>query len=94
MHFGIAELGIAQARHRVVLVEPMLRLGRGLDVPFVERPVERFGHFDREHGLAGARFALDQERSLERDRGIHRHHQIVGRDVGVGSSESAHVCLR
>src|SRR5437870_5105412 len=43
---GVAKLGIAQAAHRVVLVQALLRLGRGFDVPFEERQPERPGHFD------------------------------------------------
>jgi hypothetical protein len=34
---GIAELAVAQARHRVVFVEALLRLGGGLDVPGQQR---------------------------------------------------------
>ena len=39
----------------------------------------------RQHGLAGAGLAFDQERPLQRDRGVDRDFQIVGGDVGVGA---------
>ena len=35
----------------------------------------------REHGLAGARFTLDQQRPAQRDRSIDRNLQIVGCDI-------------
>jgi hypothetical protein len=60
-------------------------LGGGLDVPLDQRRLDRVRHFGGKHGLAGAGFALDQERALERDRGIHRHFQIVGRDIALGT---------
>src|SRR3989440_5129917 len=41
VHARVAELGIAQAAHRVVFVQALLGLGRGLDVPFEERKSER-----------------------------------------------------
>src|SRR2546422_10489831 len=72
VHAGVAELGVAEAAHRVVLVQALLGLGRGLDVPFEERQAERPGHFDGEHGLAGARLAFYQQRALERDRRVDR----------------------
>jgi hypothetical protein len=37
-------------------------LGGGLDVPGDQLGAERFGQLLGEHGLAGARFALDQQR--------------------------------
>ena len=36
----IADLGIAQAGHRVVFVKSLVRLRRRLDVPFEQRPAE------------------------------------------------------
>ena len=45
-------------------------------------------HLHREHGLAGARLALDQQRPLQRDRGVDRERQVVGGDVVGGACES------
>src|SRR2546422_848778 len=87
-HAGVAKLGIAQAAHRVVLVQALLRLGRGFDVPFEERQPERPGHFDGEHGLAGARLAFYQQRALERDRRVDREREVVGGDVSFRTFES------
>ena len=48
---------------------------------------ERLGHLLRQHGLAGARLALDQQRTLQRDRGVDRHAQVVGGNIGVGTGK-------
>jgi hypothetical protein len=72
----VAELRIAQARHRVVFVEALLGLGGGLDVPLQQRHAERAGDFLGQHGLAGAGLALDQQRALQGDRGVDRQHQV------------------
>ena len=48
---------------------------------------ERLGDLVRQHGLAGAGLALDQQRTLQRDRRIHGHAQVVAGDVGIGSGK-------
>ena len=78
----VAELAVAQARDGVVFVEALQRLGGGLDVPLDQRGRQRLGDFERQHGLAGAGLALDQQRPLQRDRRIHRDLQVVGRHIG------------
>src|SRR5712691_4662828 len=83
VHARIAELRIAQAAHRVVLVQALLRLGGGLDVPFQRRHAERLGDFHGEHGLAGAGLAFHQKRALERDRGVDGEGEVVGGYVCV-----------
>ncbi len=88
VHLGLAELRIAQPRDGVVFVEAVLRLGGGLDVPAVQRLAERGGNLLRKLRLAGAGLALDQQRARERHRRVDRHHQVVGRDVALGSFES------
>ena len=88
LDLGIAELRIAQARHRVVFVEAVLGLGRRFDAPVEEGLAERIRHFARELGLAGARLALDQQRAPEHDRGVHGHGQVIGGDVVFGAFEA------
>ena len=87
VHPGFAELRVAQSGHRVVLVESLLRPGGGLDVPLDERPVEGARHLDREHGLPGARLALDEERAPQRRRGVHRDGEVAGGHVAVRAVE-------
>ena len=84
---GVAELAVAQARHRVVFVEALLRLGGGLDVPGQKRRAERLGHFLGQHGLAGAGLALDQQRALEHDRGVDGDLEVIGGDVVFGAGK-------
>jgi hypothetical protein len=62
-----------------------LRLGGGFDVPLHQRHIQRGGHLLGQHGLAGARLALDQQRALQRQSRIHGQFQVIGRDVLVGS---------
>jgi hypothetical protein len=83
----IAELRIAQARYGVVLVQALLGLGGGLDVPFEQRLAERAGDLRREQRLAGAGFSLDQERPRQHHRGVHRGHQFRGGYVSFGAAE-------
>jgi hypothetical protein len=77
----VAELRVAKPRYRVVFVKPLLGLAGGLDVPLEQRFVERARDLLRKLRLAGARFALDQERPAERDRGIDRERQLAGCDI-------------
>ncbi len=84
----VAELRIAQPRDRVVLVEALLGLGRGLDMPLQERPAHAAGDLLGELGLAGAGLALDQDGTPEGDGGVDRGGEILGRDVAVGAGEA------
>jgi hypothetical protein len=87
----IAELAVAQARDRIVFVKALHRLGGGLHMPFEQRRAQRLGDLDRQHGLAGTGFALDQQRPLQRDRRIDRDLQVVGRHISLGTLET-HAC--
>ena len=87
LHALVAELAVAQARHRVVFVEALLRLGGRLDVPGDQRRAERLGDLVGQHRLAGAGLALDQQRALQRDRGVDGDAEVVGRDVGAVPSK-------
>ena len=58
-------------------------------MPLDERGPERTRNFLGEHRLAGAGFALDQQRPLERDRGVDREHQIRCGDVSFGAFATA-----
>ena len=89
-HARVAELRIAQPRDGVVFVKALLGAGGRLDVPGDERRAERAGDLLREQGLAGAGLALDQERTLERDRGVDRGLQFVARDIGGGAFKAHH----
>jgi hypothetical protein len=77
----VAELAVAQAADRVVLVEALLRLRGALDVPLQQRHLERERHLLGQHRLARSRFALDEERALQCRRCVHREHQVGGRNV-------------
>src|SRR5262245_4937972 len=84
----VAKLAVAQPRNGVVFVEPLQGLGGRLDMPFDQRRADRLGDLEREHGLAGAGLALDQKRSLERDRCVDRNFEVVRCDIRAGAFES------
>ncbi len=93
-----AELAVAQPRHRVIFVKPLLRLGRRLDVPFDQRRPHRRSDLGGEHGLAGAWLTLDEQWTAQRRGGVDRDLEVVGGDV-AGSAFEAHkipliVCVR
>jgi len=58
VHAFLAELRVTQTRDRVVLVQALLRLAGGFDVPLVQRALERARDLLRELGLAGAGLPL------------------------------------
>ncbi|KAG0930566.1 hypothetical protein G6F31_017001 [Rhizopus arrhizus] len=86
--FLVAQLRVAQARHRVVFVQALVRLGRGLDVPLQQGAAQRARHFFGQHGLARAGLALDLQRPPQGQGGVHSQFQVVGGDVAVGSVEA------
>ena len=85
----VAELAVAQPRHRVIFVEALMRLGGRFDVPFDQRRADRRGDLVGEDGLAGAGLALDEQRPPQRDRGVDRDLEVVGRDI-IGGAFEAH----
>ena len=88
VHPLVAELAVAQPRHRIVFVKPLQRLGGRFDVPGDQLLAERLGDLVREDRFAGAGLALDQQRPLERDRGVDGDLQILRRHIGVGALET------
>ena len=86
----VAELAVAQPRHRVVFVKPLLRLGGRFDVPGDQVLADAAGDLMGEDGLAGAGLAFDQQRPFERDRGVDRDLQIRCRDIALGALETPH----
>ena len=83
-----SETAVVRALHGVVQVETVGGLGRRLDVPREHRHAEAFGDVPREHGLAGPRLALQQQRTLEGDRAVHRVDERPRGDVTGGPLES------
>ena len=87
MHPRIAQLAVAQPADGVVFVQPLLRLGGGLDVPFHQRQAQAGRHLAGQFGLAGAGFALDQQRPLQRHRRVHCNHKGRIGDITLGRGE-------
>ena len=84
----IAELRIAQAAHRIVFAQALLRLAGRLDVLLEQRLVQHARDLLCQLGLAGTGLTFDQQRPLQYDRGIHREAQILGGDVAIGAAEA------
>src|ERR1700722_19855827 len=89
-HARVAELRVAQARHGVIFIQALLGSRGRLDVPGDERGLKRAGNLLREQRLAGSGLALDQQRSLERDRGVEGSLQFIARYIGGGAFETHH----
>ncbi len=90
----IAQLAVAQPRDGVVLVEALLRLGRRFDMPLDQRRAERLRNLEREHGLAGAGLAFNQQGPLQRDGGIDGDGKVAGRDVAGRPLEASGTVVR
>jgi len=84
----IAQLRITQTRYGVVFVQSLLRLGCGFDMPLQQWPLQSRPHFFGQHGFAGARFTLDEQRALQRQGSIDRKFEIVGRNITGGTFKS------
>jgi len=87
VHAVGAELTVVQALHHVVNIQAVLRLGGGFHIPDDELFAHRVGDRLREHGLARARLALDEQRLLQRYGNVHRAHQLGRGNVIFGSAE-------
>src|SRR5438034_148771 len=87
----VAELAVAQARNRIVFVEALLRFGRGFDVPGDQIPSDGAGNLMRQYRLAAPRLAFDEQRALQRDRGIDCNLQVRRHYISIGSRETSHV---
>src|SRR4029077_7188325 len=86
----VAELAVAQAGNRIVFVKALLRFGRRFDVPGDQIPGDRAGNLMRQYRLATTRLAFDEQRALQRDRGIDRNLQIRRHYISIGARETSH----
>src|SRR6266404_3530608 len=89
----VAELAVAQARNRIVFVKALLRFGRGFDVPGDQIPSDGAGNLMRQYRLAAPRLAFDEQRALQRDRGIDRNLQVRRHYIRIGARETLHARL-
>ena len=86
--------GVPRERIEVIYngvdVEALRRAGGGFHVPFDDRQAQAGCHLARQFGLAGARFALHQQRALEHDGGIDGDLEVRRRDVAISAFKPAH----
>ncbi|MNO50669.1 hypothetical protein D3C76_410500 [compost metagenome] len=82
-----AQLRIAQAADRVVLVEALVRLGSGLDVPSDQLAAKGLGQLLGQHGFTGAGLTLYQQRPLQGNRCVDRELEVVCSDICAGAFE-------
>src|SRR6202048_3889108 len=88
----VAELAVAQARNRIVFVKALLCFGRGFDVPGDQISSDTAGNLVRQYRLAAPRLAFDEQRALQRDRGIDRNLQVRRHYINIGARETLHAC--
>src|SRR5467141_2957895 len=86
----VAELAVAEARIRIVFVKALLRFGRGFDVPGDQIPSDGAGNLMRQYCLAAPRLTFDEQRALQRDRGIDRNLQVRRHYISSGARETVH----
>ena len=77
----ITQLRVTQSRYRIVLIQTLLCLTGGLDMPFKKRLAQGMSHLFGQTGFTGTRLTLNQQWSFQSCSGIHRHFQIIGCDV-------------
>ncbi len=87
MHLVDAQLGITQTTYRVILVQPLMRLGGGFDVPGNQLGAHGLGQLLGQHGFTRARLALDQQRAFQGNGSVNRQFEVVGCDVGLSTFE-------
>jgi hypothetical protein len=83
----VAELAVAKPADSVVFVQPLLRLGRALDVPLQKRHAQCARYLFGQHRLAGTRLALDKQGALQGDGRIDGQHQVLRGNVLVRALE-------
>ncbi len=89
MNALVTELAIAQTGNGVIFIQALLRLGGRFHVPFDQGRIDGLCDLMRKDRLAGTRFALDQKRTAQRHRGVDRHLEIFGGDIGLRTFETA-----
>ena len=77
VHALTAELAVVEPLHHVIDVQAVLSLGGGLHVPDDELFAQRLRHGLCQHGLAGARLALDEQGLLQGHGDVDGLHQIL-----------------
>ncbi len=88
MHFGFAQLAIAQPGNGVIFIETLGSLGGRFDMPLDEIEAKRAGDFAGQHCFPGARLALDQQWPTKSDAGIDGDFQVAGGNIAIGSGKA------
>ena len=87
VHAGVAELAVVQTLHHVVNVQTVLRLGGRLDIPDDQLLAQGFCNGFSQHGLARARFPLDQQGFFQCHSDVDSPQQIFRSDIIAGASK-------
>ncbi len=90
VHALAAELAVIQPLHHVIDIQAVLGLGGGLDVPDEQLFVQGGGDGLGQHGLAGARLALDEQGLLQHHGDVHRAHQLLRGHIVLAAFEFVH----
>src|SRR6202040_2594646 len=81
---------VAQTGDRIVFVKALLGFGRGFDVPGDQISSDTAGNLMRQYRLAAPRLAFDEQRALQRDRGIDRNLQVRRHYISIRARETLH----
>ena len=80
-----SELSVVQTLDRIVHIQSVLCLRRGLDIPDDQLLAETVGHGLRQLRLARSGLALDEQRLLQRHGNIHAREELLACHIILGS---------
>ena len=93
IHTGVSKLAVIEPLHHVIDVQAVLGFGGGFYIPDNELFPKSVRNSLGQHGLAGARLTLDEQRFLQSHGDVNGLHQVAGRHVICAAAEFCiHIC--
>ena len=93
IHTGVSKLAVIEPLYHIVDIQAVLGFGGGFYVPDNELFPKSVRHGLGQHGLAGARLTLDEQRLLQSHGNVDGLHQVAGRHVICAAAEFCiHIC--
>ena len=90
VHALAAKLAVIEALHHVVHIQAVLGLGGGFDIPDDQLLVQSLGDGLGQHGLSGARLALDEQGLLQYHGDVYCPKQLLIGHIILTSSKFLH----
>ena len=90
MRPGITQLAVTQTADGIVIIKPLLCLGRRFHMPLDDRHLQGRSHLPGKLGFTCSGLPLHQQRPLQRDGCIDRHDQIIRCHISSRRGEFHH----